>query len=201
VCREENRRLSLPIRFNGVAPPSRRFQETSRGTYLVWLAYSHARLCATGTMSALGCRPTCPVQDGMSASPLKADIRASGQHIRYGPKPEIASSLRRHWHGKNGRLPDQRSASRTQDLGARRSRRGDEGVRRKSERERAEYARGVEVLIDSETPEDTEDRAAQLRRGPGGSGCGFSPPTTSLSSASVKVIACSLFVMAIAPFG
>jgi hypothetical protein len=51
--------------------------------------------------------------------------------------------------------------------------RAEEGVRRKSERERAEYARGVEVLIDSETPDDTEDRAAQLRRGPGGSGCGI----------------------------
>src|SRR5258707_12091301 len=44
---------------------------------------------------------------------------------------------------------------------------GADEVRRKSERERAEYAREGEVLIDSETPEDTEDRAAQLRRGPG----------------------------------
>ena len=43
-------------------------------------------------------------------------------------------------------------------------------------------------------------RALKIERlssggGPGGSGCGFSPPTTSLSSASVKVIACSLFVV------
>jgi hypothetical protein len=34
--------------------------------------------------SALGHLQTSPAQDGMSASPLKADIRASGQHIRYG---------------------------------------------------------------------------------------------------------------------
>ena len=50
---------------------------------------------------------------------------------------------------------------------ARGGRAGADEVRRKSERERAEYAREGEVLIDSETPEDTEDRAAQLRRGPG----------------------------------
>src|SRR5260370_38415939 len=51
---------------------------------------------------------------------------------------------------------------------ARGGRAGADEVRRESERERAEYAREGEVLIDSETPEDTEDRAAQLRRGPGG---------------------------------
>ena len=77
----------------------------------------------------------------------------------------------------------------------------DEGVRRKSERERAEYARGVEVLIDSETPEDTEDRAAQLRRGPGRQRLRIQSAYNFVKSASVKVIACSLFVMAIAPFG
>jgi len=48
---------------------------------------------------------------------------------------------------------------------ARGGRAGADEVRRKSERERAEYAREGEVLIDSETPEDTEDRAAQLRAG------------------------------------
>jgi hypothetical protein len=32
---------------------------------------------------------TCPAQAGMSASPLKADIRASGQHIRQGAKGDI----------------------------------------------------------------------------------------------------------------
>ena len=36
-------------------------------------------------MSATGHLQTCPAQDGMSASPLKADIRASGQQVRYGP--------------------------------------------------------------------------------------------------------------------
>jgi hypothetical protein len=36
-------------------------------------------------MSDLGHLQTCPAQNGMSASPLKADIAASGQHIRYGP--------------------------------------------------------------------------------------------------------------------
>src|SRR5207244_2867559 len=64
---------------------------------------------------------------------------------------------------KNGRLPDQRSGSpRREEVAP-----GPTRVRRKSERERAEYAREGEVLIDSETPEDTEDRAAQLRRGLG----------------------------------
>jgi hypothetical protein len=40
---------------------------------------------------------TCPAQDGVSASPLKADNRARGQHARYGPTavvsvPEVALS-------------------------------------------------------------------------------------------------------------
>ena len=36
-------------------------------------------------MSETGHLQTCPAQDDMSASPLKADIRASGQHVRYWP--------------------------------------------------------------------------------------------------------------------
>jgi hypothetical protein len=37
-------------------------------------------------MSALGQLRTSPAEDGTSASPLKADIRASGQHV---PKADI----------------------------------------------------------------------------------------------------------------
>jgi hypothetical protein len=33
----------------------------------------------------MGHLQTSPAQDGMSASLLKADIRANSQHVRYGP--------------------------------------------------------------------------------------------------------------------
>jgi hypothetical protein len=46
----------------------------------------------TGLMTALGHLQTCPAQEGMSASPLKADIRASGQHVRCGPKAEVVGA-------------------------------------------------------------------------------------------------------------
>ena len=82
-------------------------------------------------------------------------------------KTEVASSLRRHWHGK--KRPASRPTFLFTNAGPRREEvaPGPTRVRRKSERERAEYAREGEVLIDSDTPEDTEDRATQLRRGTG----------------------------------
>ena len=83
------------------------------------------------------------------------------------PKPEVASSLRRHWHGKKTAGFQTNVPVHERRTPARGGRAGPTKVRRKSERERAEYAREGEVLIDSETPEDTEDRAAQLRRGLG----------------------------------
>src|SRR5258708_8761313 len=70
-----------------------------------------------------------------------------------------------HFFGTGKKRPASRPTFRLTP--ARGGRAGAAEVRRKSERERAEYAREGEVLIDSETPEDTEDRAAQLRPGPG----------------------------------
>jgi hypothetical protein len=40
--------------------------------YLLWVFWRHAQ------------------PNGMSASPLKADIRASGQHVCFGPEAEVA---------------------------------------------------------------------------------------------------------------
>src|SRR6266576_6785571 len=103
---------------------------------------------------------------------------------------------------KNGRLPDQRSGSpRREEVAP-----GPTRVRRKSEPERAEYAREGEVLIDSETPEDTEDRAAQLRRGLGRqrlriqSADNFVKLRASQSD-RMFVVRCSLFAVAVALFG
>jgi hypothetical protein len=59
-----------------------------------------------------------------SALPLKADIAEHGRHVRLVPKPEVASSLRRHWRGK-------KTAGFQTNVpvhpGARRSRRGRRG--------------------------------------------------------------------------
>ena len=47
-----------------------------------------------------------------SVHPQITDMAERRLDVRLVPKPEVASSLRRHWHGKkNGRLPDQRSGS------------------------------------------------------------------------------------------
>jgi hypothetical protein len=40
-------------------------------------------------MSALGPKQTCLAQDGMSASPLKADIATTTWHVGYGQETEI----------------------------------------------------------------------------------------------------------------
>jgi hypothetical protein len=40
-------------------------------------------------MSALGHLQTWPAQDGMSASPLKADIAATTWNVGYGPEGDI----------------------------------------------------------------------------------------------------------------
>ncbi len=59
-----------------------------------------------------------------SELPLKADIARCSRHVSKVPKPEVASSLRRHWHGK-------KTAGFQTNVpvhpGARRSRRGRRG--------------------------------------------------------------------------
>jgi hypothetical protein len=40
----------------------------------------------------MGHLQTCPAQDNMSASPLKADIIGRERDVRYGPKAEYATS-------------------------------------------------------------------------------------------------------------
>src|SRR5258708_37220953 len=59
-----------------------------------------------------------------SALPLRADIAQQTRHVRFVPKPEVARSLRRHWHGK-------KTAGFQTNVpvhpGARRSRRGRRG--------------------------------------------------------------------------
>jgi hypothetical protein len=59
-----------------------------------------------------------------SALPLIADVGRKDRHVRFAPKPEVASSLRRHWHGK-------KTAGFQTNVpvhpGARRSRRGRRG--------------------------------------------------------------------------
>jgi hypothetical protein len=45
-------------------------------------AYSAHRGVYSARMSVPGHLQTCPAQDGMSASPLKADIGSSGKHVR-----------------------------------------------------------------------------------------------------------------------
>jgi hypothetical protein len=44
------------------------------------------RAAAQADMSVVGPLQTCPAKDGMSASPLKAEIGACGQHVRYGAR-------------------------------------------------------------------------------------------------------------------
>jgi hypothetical protein len=45
-----------------------------------------------GTMSAPGHSETFPAQDGMSASPLKADIATTTRNVGYGPEADICLS-------------------------------------------------------------------------------------------------------------
>jgi hypothetical protein len=45
-------------------------------------------------MSALGQKPTCAMQKGMSALPPKADIRGALAHVRFGPKADIDKLIR-----------------------------------------------------------------------------------------------------------
>jgi hypothetical protein len=101
-----------------------------------------------------------PVTSGL---PRLADLLRIGRHV------SNCQNLKSRVHFVGIGTGKKRPASRPtfRFTPARGGRAGADEVRRKSERERAEYAREGEVLIDSETPEDTEDRAAQLRRGPG----------------------------------
>src|SRR5262249_29333728 len=41
----------------------------------------------------MGHLPTCPAQDGMSASPLKADIRGDGYPVCYGSEVDIGKTM------------------------------------------------------------------------------------------------------------
>jgi hypothetical protein len=44
-------------------------------------------------MSALGYKPTFAPQNGMSALPLKADIRTAKADVRYGPKADKTGAI------------------------------------------------------------------------------------------------------------
>jgi hypothetical protein len=46
-------------------------------------------------MSALGQKQTFAVQKGMSALPLKADICSALAHVRFGPRADSCSAVKR----------------------------------------------------------------------------------------------------------
>ena len=49
----------------------------------------NSRIGIANPMSALGQKLTCAVQNGMSASPPKADIGSAKRHVRFVPKADI----------------------------------------------------------------------------------------------------------------
>src|ERR1700730_3904867 len=74
---------------------------------------------------------------------------------------------------KNGRLPDQRSGSRTQDLGARRSRRGRRGSAINQNENGRNTLVKVKCLLIPKLRKILKIERLSSGGGPGGSGCGF----------------------------